>query len=190
MVAQDEINQAVDLVFSNGEDKVFIKDTINSVASVSVEINGQQYLMSVPITIDIDSRLPLSSSLASVSSATIVGPWAIEIEGASEFTEKVEMSVPGLFGNTQKEYEPAIGNKIVLVEFYVTNVGKINRNLYGSDAEGIDATGRFFQETDLHCPDLNPGENGKCLMVFEVEQKVDIVGLALELIERKELAIP
>ena len=190
VVAQDEINQVVELVFSDGESKVSIVDTINSTASVSVEVNGQQYLMSVPVTIDIDSTLPLTSSLTTIASGTRVGSWGIDLKGSSESAERTEVVVPGLFGDTEESYEPVDGNKIVLVEFDATNVGAEMDSLSQFQVSGVDAAGRVFDAQDLHCPSLNPGESGGCLMVFDVQQSVDIVGLVAEITDRKELAIP
>ena len=187
-VAQDDI---VELIFTDGGAKVGVKDTITSVANVSVELDGKQYLMKVPVTIEIDSVVPLTSSLVTVESASRVGTLAIEIVATAEYTDEIEIIVPGLFGDREETYEPKVdGNKIAVIEFNVTNIGDEETELSFYSAQGVDDTGRLFEESDLNCELINPGETGWCVMVFDIDSDVDIVALDLEVTDHRQIPIP
>ena len=187
-IAQDDI---VELMFTDGGSKVGIKDTITSVANVSVELDGKEYLIKVPVTISIDSIVPLTSSLVTVESTAKVGDLAVEITATSEYTGAIELVVPGLFGDTEVEYEPTIeGNKVVAVEFNTTNIGDEKTDLSFYSVQGVDDTGRLFDEKDLSCESINPGETGRCVIVFDIDSDIDIVALDLEIMDRRQIPIP
>ncbi len=187
-LAQDTI---VELVFSAGGSQVNITDTFTTTAAVSVEVNGTQYLMKVPITVDIDSTLPLTSSLVTVENTARVGSMGIEITGIQEATEGIEVVVPGRYEDREEEFEPsADGNKIVVVSFNITNLGVEEDTLSSYSVQGVDDTGRLFDEEGLECDYVNPGETGRCVMILDVDQAVDIVALDIELPDHRQIPIP
>lgn len=191
VVAQDDIADIIELVFTDGGAQVGISDTIESVASVTIEVNGQRYLMKVPITVDIDATVPLTSSLVTVPSAARVGQFAVEILDISEYTEETAVSLSGYYEGRTEKYEPSSDdNKIVVVNFDITNVGTEKETLEAYYAQGVDDTGRLFDEIKFICDEVNPGDTGHCVMVFDVLADVDIVALDLEVSDRRQIPIP
>ncbi len=187
-LAQDTI---VELVFSAGGSQVSITDSFTSTAAVSVEVNGTRYLMKVPISVNIDSTLPLTSSLVTVENMARVGSMGIEITGIQEATEEIEVVLPGPFEDREEDFEPSVdGNKIVVVNFNITNLGVEEDSLGSYAAQGVDDTGRLFDEEKLECEYVNPGETGRCVMIFDVDQAVDIVALDIELPDHRQIPIP
>ena len=190
VLAQDDIAQIIELVFTDGGSKVAITDTFESVASVTVEVDGMQYLMKVPVTIDIDAMVPVTSSLMATKTSATVGPFALDVIALTESEDEVEVMVPGYMGETEEEFEPSVeGNKVVVVEFNMTNIGDEEESLYSSSIQGIDDTGRLFDETDFECETVNPGETGRCVIVFDVNTGVDIAGLDLEVQAHRTIPI-
>ncbi len=181
---------AVELVFTDGGAQVGITDSITSVAAVTVEIDGQQYLLKVPITIDIDAAVPLTSSLASVPAAARVGHLGVEILEVAEFTEETEIAFPGSWGGEQDVAPSSEGNKLVAIAFGITNVGAEQMSLSAYSTKGVDDTGRLFEETEFSCEDVNPGGNGRCMIVFDVPADVNITGLDIEITDHRQIAIP
>jgi hypothetical protein len=190
VVAQDDIAEIIELVFTDGGSKIAITDTFESVASVMVEVDGMQYLMKVPVTIDIDAMVPVTSSIMTAKTSASIGPFALDIVAMTESVDEIEVMVPGYSGETEEEYEPSVeGNKVVVIEFTTTNIGDEEETLYSSYIQGIDDIGRLFEETDLECESVNPGETGRCVIVFDIDQSLDIVGLDLELTAHRRIPI-
>ena len=104
----------VELVFSEDESSVHIKDTIQSVARVTFTHDGKTYVMKAPVTIDVDSTIPLAQSTLTTDAAARVGVFAVEILKVTE-PEEIE----GLRG----EITPSAStNKLIAVSFRVTNL--------------------------------------------------------------------
>lgn len=186
--AQDKI---IELVFSADGSQVSITDTFTTTAAVSMEVNGTQYLMKIPITVDIDSTLPLTSSMVTVENTTRVGSFGVEIIGTEESTDTVEVVIPNLFGDSKEDFEPSQdGNKIVVVRFNLTNLGVEEDSLSSYSVQGLDDMGRLFEDEEFGCETVNPGEVGRCVAVFDVVQAVDIVALDIEVPDHRQIPIP
>ncbi len=80
--------QLVELVLSEDDSSVTIEDTVQSVAQVTFTHDGKTYVMKVPVTIDLDSTIPLADSLLTVDAASRVGVFAVEVLKVTE-PEKV-----------------------------------------------------------------------------------------------------
>lgn len=189
VLAQDTISEAVELIFTDGGAQVGITDTIQSVAAVTVEVDGRQYLLKVPVTIDIDTAVPLTSSLVSIPAAAQVGPLGVEILEAAEYTEETEITLPGTWGET-KDVAPAEGNKLIAIDFSITNMGTDEDSLSSYNTKGVDDTGRLFEEKEFSCEEINPGGNGRCAIVFDVPSDVNIASLDIEVTDHRQIAIP
>lgn len=188
VMAQDKI---VELVFSADGSKFTVKDTVDSVANVTVELNGTQYVVSVPIKIDIDATVPLSQSLTSVEDGRRVGQYAINILSNEESDKDIDVLMPTPFGKSEeKEFEPTEGKKMAVVRFEVANVGDEPLTLYTHQVKGVDDSGRLFEEKDMACLAANPGESTECVIVFEIEQASHIAALDVEVTDHQQLAVP
>lgn len=188
VMAQDKITE---LVFSADGSKFTVKDTVDSVANVTMELSGTQYVVSVPIKIDIDATVPLSQSLTSVEDGRRVGQYEINIISNGESDKDVDVLMPTPFGKSEeKEFEPTEGKKIAVVRFEVANVGGEPLTLYTHQVKGVDDGGRLFEEKDLACLEANPGESTECVIVFEIEQAGHIAALDIEVVDHQQLAVP
>jgi len=186
-IAQDDI---IDLIFTDGGTSIEISKTITSVANVKMELDGIQYQVQVPVTIDIDTLAPLSSSQVAADSASVVGQYAITFGEYTEATDEVEIVIPGLFFGREKEVEPsAEGRKVVIIRFDATNLGEEEDGLGSYGVQGVDETGRLFDEIEFDCERVNPGETGKCIIIFDVEEEINIVGLNVETTHSRTLPI-
>ncbi len=190
-VAQGDVDDIIELVFTNKGAQIGVKDTITSVANVSIQLEGKEYLLQVPITVDIDATLPLTSSLVTVDSLSRVGGMAFQITDIEETTDEIEVVLPSPYSDEEEEFEPSVdGNKIVVIKFTTTNVGDEEDRLWSSSIKGVDATGRLFEEMEVQCDDMNPGETGRCVIVFDIDEAVDIVALDVEIMDHRQLPIP
>lgn len=188
VMAQDKI---VELVFSADGSKFTVQDTIESVASVTMELNGTQYMVSVPIKIEVDATIPLSNSLTTIENGQRVGQYAINILSAEESDKDIDVVMPSLFGgNEEKEFEPAEGKKIVILRLLVANVGDKPLTLSSYTIQGVDDAGRLFEESEMGCVEMQPGESTECVVVFEVEQESHISALDIEVPDHQQLAVP
>ncbi len=165
--------------------------TFAIVGSAQVELNGTQYVVSVPIKIDIDATVPLSQSVTSVEDGRRVGQYAINILSNEESDKDIDVLMPTPFGKSEeKEFEPTEGKKIAVVRFEVANVGDEPLTLYTHQVKGVDDGGRLFEEKDLACLAANPGESTECVIVFEIEQANHIAALDVEVADHQQLAVP
>ncbi|MGI6209357.1 MAG: hypothetical protein ACOYEW_14240 [Anaerolineae bacterium] len=188
-LAQGTSSEPVELSFTDGGAQVGITDTIASVAAVTVELNGQQYLLKVPVTIDIDTAVPLTSSLVTVPASARVGQLGIEILEVEEFTEETEVAFPGFWGGEKDLAPSSEENKLVVIGFNIINAGVERRSLDGYNTQGVDETGRLFEETGFSCEDANPGGTGRCVAVFDVPSDVNIVALDIEVTDHRQIPI-
>lgn len=185
-------DQLVKLIFSSDGSKFTVKDTISSVGSVTLELNGAQYLMNVPIQIEIDATIPLTSSLVTAENVRRVGQLAITIVKSEESSEDIDVLMPNPYsGNEEeKEFEPSDGKKIVAVHFEVTNVGKESESIYSPNIKGIDDAGRTIESVESACGKMNPGETTNCVIVFDIDADTNISALDVEVSDHQELAVP
>ena len=167
----------VELVFSEDESSVHIEDTIQSVARVTFTHDGKTYVMKAPVTIELDSTIPLADSMSTTDTATRVGVFAVEILSLSEPSEE--------------------GNKLVSLSFKLTNLDDEPQRLPYSDAViGIDDLGRKFEVAKVlgsdgsSCDEINPGESTECLAVFDVDADVDIVNIEFHVLDDRVLPVP
>ena len=182
------INDLVELVFADEQTKVGIVDSFQSTASITVNVDGQEYLVKVPATIDIDSVVALENAVSSYPTGTRVGEWAIEVVEIFEETEEFEYTSP--YG-TAEELEPSSdANKIVVLRANFTNVGdEPSSPSYFVDG-GVDDLGREFNTTEEICAELNPGETRTCTFLFDVDSNVNIVGITGSMSVQKTIYAP
>ena len=188
--AQSETaRQLVELVFSEDDSSVSITETINSTARVTFTHDGQDYVIKVPVTIDIDETILIADSVSSTDAAARVGVFAIEILSVTE-PEEVER------GYTTVE-PSSDDHKLIAVEFRLTNVDDEPRQLlWHGSISGIDDLGRLFEDAELlgedssSCEEVNPGESTECVVVFDVSTDVSIVSLEVRIEDKRVLPLP
>ena len=179
----------VELVFSEDESSVHIEDTIQSVARVTFTHDGKTYVMKAPVTIELDSTIPLADSMSTTDTATRVGVFAVEILSLSE-PEEIEIGYTTIEPSEE-------GNKLVSLSFKLTNLDDEPQRLPYSDAViGIDDLGRKFEVAKVlgsdgsSCDEINPGESTECLAVFDVDADVDIVNIEFHVLDDRVLPVP
>ena len=188
--AQSETaRQIVELVFSENDSSVKITETIESNARVSFTHDGQDYVIKVPITIDIDESIPIADSVSATDAAARVGVFAFTV------VETVEGNSIEIGNST---WEAREDNKLVAVGLSLTNLSDESRDFapqirpgyVGYDGElviGLDDTGRRFEaKRIIGCVDVNPGSTVDCIVVFEVAENVTIVQLEVYAIDKRE----
>ncbi len=187
--------QLIELVFSDDESSVQIEDTIQSVARVTFTHDGKTYVMKAPVTIAVDSTIPLAESMLTTDAAARVGVFAVEILKVTE-PEEIE----GLRG----EITPSAStNKLIAVSFRVTNLGDQAREfpdkafrIYESvddykELVGIDDLGRRFNfEEILGCGEVNPSGHADCVAVFDVANQVTFSKIKLHVMDEGVISVP
>ena len=192
--AQSETaRQIVELVFSENDSSVKITETIESNARVSFTHDGQDYVMKVPVTIDIDESIPIADSVSATDAAARVGVFAIVVAGTSE-SNSMEIGSSTLGAGE--------GNKLVAVDFNLTNLSdktmefaywfrRLHTDSHGERVFGLDDMGRRFEpELIFGCAEVNPGSTEKCIVVFEVGESVTIVQLEVYAIDKGVVPVP
>lgn len=181
--------QLVELIFSEDESSVQIEETIQSVARVTFTHDGKTYVMKAPVTIEVDSTIPLTESTLTTDAASRVGVFAIEILSVTE-PEEVERGFTTVEPSSDE-------NKLVAVSFRLTNLDdEPHQFIWAGDLFGIDDMGREFEVTKLlgsdtaSCVEINPGESTECLAVFDVDADVDIVNLEFHVQDERVLPLP
>lgn len=192
ILAQSEkARQFIDLVFSDGGSAVHLKDTVQSTARVSFTHDGKSYTVKAPVTIDVDTKIPLAESVSAVDTASKIGAYAITIIKVSESEELDDL-------------EPSSeSNKIIAVEFQVTNLADETRLIFDRDwsflAEkferivAIDDLGRRFESLGiLECEEteLNPGTTRDCTVAFDVNESVTLTSLEFYLMDKGAVTLP
>ena len=195
MLAQSETaRQIVELIFSEDDSSVKITETIESTARVSFTHDGQDYVMKVPVTIDIDETIPIADSVSATDAAARVGVFAIVVAGTSE-SNSMEIGYSTLQAGEE--------NKLVAVDFNLTNLSDESMKFafwyrrFGGDwpsgerVIGLDDMGRRFEpEGFFGCVEVNPGSTEKCTVVYEVGESVTIVQLEVYAIDRRVVPVP
>ncbi len=190
-LAQGSASDVVELVFGDNGAQVGITDTIESVAAVTIEVDGQRYLIKVPVTIDIDAVLPLSDSLVSIPAGARVGQLGLVITDVEEFAEETDVVFPGYWGGYEETYEPSDeGYKLVVVYVEVTNAGSEQAYLDSYYTVAVDDLGRTFEEIDYGCDSIDPGQTGACVFIFDVPDNVELVGLDVQALDRRQISFP
>ena len=145
--------------------------------------------MKVPISIEVDSTIPLTDSSLTVDAASRVGVFAIEILSVTE-PEEVERGFTTVEPSDDE-------NKLIAVSFRLTNLDDEPQQLiWIGDLLGIDDLGREFEATDILgsdsslCDEVNPGESTECLAVFDVDAGVDIVNIEFQVRDERVLPLP
>ncbi|MDE2815195.1 MAG: hypothetical protein OXM03_06465 [Chloroflexota bacterium] len=190
ILAQSETaRQIVELIFSEDESSVHLEETISSVARVAFSHDGKNYVVKAPVTINVDTTIPLADSVSATSSASRVGVFVVEILRVTE-PEEVER------GYTTVE-PSGDDHKLVAVEFRLTNLDDEPRQLlWDGSITGIDDMGRSFEDAELlgedssSCEEVNPGESTECVVVFDVSSDVTFVGLEVRMEDKRVLPVP
>ena len=176
----------VELVFSNDDSSVKITETIESTARVSFTHDGQDYVMKVPVTIEIDETIPIADSESATDAAARVGVFAIVVAGMAE-RDAIEIGYSTL--------EAGEDNKLVAVGFSLTNLSDESRDFddlfSGEQVVGLDDMGRRFEaERIFGCEEVNPGSTVDCIVVFEVAENVTIMQIEVYAIDKRVVPIP
>lgn len=185
--AQSETaRQLVELVFSEDDSSVSITETINSIARVTFTHDGQDYVMKVPVTIDIDETIPITDSVSATDAAARVGVFAITVTATVE-RDSIEIGYSTL--------EAGEDSKLVAVGFSLTNLSDEAREFddlfSGEQVIGIDDMGRRFEaERTFGCGEVNPGSTVDCIVVFEVAESVTIVQLEVYATDKRVVPVP
>ncbi len=181
-VAQSDI---VDLVMSDDQTQIGIVDSFESMARVVVDLNGKQYMLDVPVTISVDAMAPLSDSKIVVDSATRVGYFAIDILDSYDEFDEYDI-------DDYREVEPSSDdNKLIVITARMTNLDTEPQDYrWGSVTLGLDNLGQEFEPETVECEELNPGESDTCVIVFDVENDVSIIGLDISAKDHKRIVIP
>ena len=194
ILAQSETaRQIVELIFSEDDSSVKITETIESTARVSFTHDGQDYVMKVPVTIDIDETVPIADSVSATDAAARVGVFVITV------IETVEGNSMEIGYDTLQAGEE---NKLVAVDFNLKNLSdetmkfafwfrRFPEQSHGERVFGLDDMGRHFEpEKIFGCAEVNPGSTEKCTVVFEVGENVTIVQLEVYSMDRGVVPIP
>ncbi len=176
--------------------KVTIEASVSSTALLTFTYDGVEYQIEVPVTIEIDSKLPLSDSSLSFDSGTRIGNFAFEVLGVQR-RESFETS--GFWGKT---YTPSADNhKLLLVGLRLTNVGIGPSKFHVGDLDtfshdegliGFDAVGRQFEPVDIiGCDEqISPLGSLSCLAIFDVNEQVTLTRIEFRAMDRGFVPVP
>lgn len=186
VLAQTGTDRIVNLIFSEDDSSVHVKETVQSTARVSFTHAGKDYTVKAPVTIAVDTNIPLTASVSAADSTLGVGAFAVEVIRVveSEVFERLDPS--------------SEDNKIIAVVFRLTNTSDETREVLDDwdDFEkifGVDDLGRRFEmEQVLGCEgeQINPGSARDCLVAFDVEKTVTLVRLEFYLMDKGSISLP
>lgn len=179
--------QLVELVFSDDESSVQIEETIQSVARVTFTHDGQDYVMKVPVTIEIDETVEIADSVSSTDTAARVGSYAVEIVGISEQDEPFVVNYSSV--------EPSQdGHKLILVGIRLKNLSDETRDFGNWNSEeviAVDDLGRRFESVrTFGCGEVNPGGAVDCIVVYDVAANVTLVRVDIYAMDKRTMPLP
>jgi len=162
---------------------VTVRQTFPVSASVTVDVNGEVYLLTVPAMISVDTQVLLANAVVSSSNSSRVGVLDWVILGIDEYTNEY------VYSKYQSYSSESVDNKLIVVSSKITNLDiKPFENWRGIDSvEGFDAAGSRYEYSEKLCDDVNPGATEACTFVFDVPKTVAIIGLDLAVIDRKSI---
>jgi len=156
--------------------------TLPVTASVEVNINGQVYLLDIPVTVNIDAKKNLADALLTAPAVDRVGDVIWRITAIDEYEDEFDMS-------EYSELQPSSpDNKLVVIDSEITNLDSEPFSYYvGGERSAYDELGNLYDSTDQTCPDLNPGDTQSCIFVFDVPKTATLVGLDVKVIDHKRI---
>lgn len=160
-----------------------IVETVPVTASVEVNINGQSYMLAIPVTVNIDAQKDLADALLTSQAVDRVGDVRWIITGISEYEEEFDL-------NDFSTLEPSSAdNKLVVIESDITNFDAEPFLYYAntSDRLAYDDLGNLYSASDEQCDEINPGDTQSCTFVFDVPLSTNIQGMDVKVIQHKRI---
>ena len=194
VLAQGKAGDAIELLFTDGGAQVGITDTIESVAAVTVEIDGQQYLRKVPHADHRHRHRRAPKQQPRVRPRRFPGGF---VRGGHPGDRRSSPTRPRggharLLGRRRgKTWLPAATATSCSwsASRSPTPARSRTRWTHTTPKEWTTPV-RLFEELDFSCEDINPGETGSCVAVFDVAADVNIVALDIEVTDHRQIAIP
>ena len=160
-----------------------VQQTFPVSASVTVDVNGEVYVLTVPVMITVDTQALLADAVVTSTSMSRVGDLNWEIVGIDEYAEEYVYS-------KYQSYSPSSAdNKLIVVSSKITNLDDAPFEIWPGidEVKGFDAAGKRYDYEERLCDDVNPGATEPCTYVFDVPKAVTLVGLDLAVVDRKTL---
>lgn len=160
-----------------------IVETIPVTASVEVNINGEIYMLAIPVTVNIDAQKDLADALLTAQAIDRVGDVVWRITAITEYEEEYDLS-------EYSELQPSSpDNKLVVIDSEITNLDSEPFSYFPGIYErfAYDELGNLFESTDIACNDINPGDTQSCIFVFDVPRTVTILGLDVKVLDHKRI---
>lgn len=152
---------------------LIIQKEIETVADVQLTVDGTVYQVRLPVTMQIDTSVPLTEANLSSPAGNQVGVLLIE-----------PIQIEEIEGEYEKEYRTvnpsSEKNEVVVYRAHVTNLHNATLNGgYTSNLEvtAIDEAGNEYDEEERICDDIDPGETLACEFIFDVPKTANLVDL-------------
>lgn len=160
-----------------------IVETIPVTANVEVNINGEIYMLAIPVMVNIDAQQDLADALLAAQAIDVVGDLQWKITAISEYEEEFELSQFSIVQPSSPD------NKLVVIESDLTNLDDEPFTYYAilSDGFAYDELGNLFAPTDQACNEINPGVTQSCVLVFDVPKTSNILGMDVKVTDHKRI---
>ncbi len=179
--AQDET--PVDLVFDGGT--VAIKHDVQTSAEVEMVVGDQLYVLTVPVTIQIDDNMLLEAAGLTAPTSQIVGVFAVEPIG-----------VETIAGEYEKQFRTVTPGDDEVVVVYRANVTNLHSETIETgftsnlDVVAVDAVGNSYEEDTRLCDDINPGATMECEFIFMAPAGAELVDLQVKAVDYERFSFP
>ena len=182
-----EVGRMIDLIFTDNDSSITIDETITGTARLRFTHDGTDYVMLVPVTIDVDETLQVANAASATASADRVGVYAVEVVSITERNEEYTLNYSTV--------APSEGNKLIGVLFRLTNLStatqRLGEHVRIDSIVGIDELGRVHEaERVFGCGEVNPGGAVDCLAVYDVESNVNFKSVLVRALDERTLPVP
>ncbi|MCB0084068.1 MAG: hypothetical protein KDE47_24185 [Caldilineaceae bacterium] len=163
-----------------------VKQTVSTLANVEVNINGQTYVVNVPVTVDIDAQAALEDASLKTDNNSKVGLLSWKLGDIHEVADEY---IHDRYSSIEVSSDE---NKLIVVTSDVTNFDNETHDLDWSsfaDVLGFDELGNTYEVEARYCGEADPGETVSCTVVFDVPQNVVISGVEVQVIDKKRLTL-
>lgn len=160
-----------------------IVETVTTNAQVEVTLNGQTYMITVPVTLNIDAQKSLSDALLTAPTIDRVGDLQWRITAIESYQEPYDL-------DRFTTLEPSSpDNKLVVIRAALTNLDSQPFVYYlgASDIFAYDDLGNFYTVTERTCEDINPGDTQTCTFAFDVPATATIAGMDVKVLDHKRI---
>lgn len=161
-----------------------IQHDLQTQATVDVVIGGQVYRLTVPVAIQIDATVPLTSAQVSAPAAEQVGMFLIEPVGV----QRIE-------GSYEKDYRtvsPSNPDNVVVV--FTANVTNISDETLDPswtatlESWAVDDAGNSYEEETRICDSIDPNETASCEFIFDAPSTSNLINLRVEAMDRGQFS--